>query len=314
MWPDNKKFAFTIIDDTDNSTLENAPIIYDYLIQKKLYTTKSVWVRPGLDDYIYSLVDGDTLANKNYFNWVKEIQSKGVEICLHSMSWSSSKRTEIISGFDFFEKNFGESKILIQHNDIKENESIYWGSKRLVFPFNVIFDFFAWVNPKGVSSKIYQGEIESSVYFWGDICKKKIKYVRNLVFPEINLFRITNKIVHKRNSTKYVNNWFLSSEAPDVESFVSLLNKANIDRLEFENGICIIYTHFGNGFVKNGILDDRFATVIDYISSKDGWYVPASEILDYLERKDTKIFTLKYYEEFMLSFRWLIWKIFHGTS
>ena len=218
------------------------------------------------------------------------------------------------SSNDFFEENFGESKILIQHNDIKENESIYWGSKRLVFPFNVIFDFFAWVNPKGVSSKIYQGEIETSVYFWGDICKKKIKYVRNLVFPEINLFRITNKIVHKRNSTKYVNNWFLSSEAPDVESFVSLLNKANIDRLEFENGICIIYTHFGNGFVKNGILDDRFTTVIDYISSKDGWYVPASEILDYLERKDTKIFTLKYFEEFMLSFRWLIWKIFHGTS
>ena len=30
-WPNGKKFAFTVIDDTDNSTMENAPIIYDFL-------------------------------------------------------------------------------------------------------------------------------------------------------------------------------------------------------------------------------------------------------------------------------------------
>jgi hypothetical protein len=314
MWPDNKKFAFTIIDDTDNSTLENAPLIYDYLISNKVFTTKSVWVRPGLSDEIYSYVDGETLENTNYFNWVKEIQIKGVEICLHSMSWSSSTREQIISGFSFFEENFGNSKILIQHNDIKVNESIYWGSKRLVFPLNLIFDCVSWFNPKGVNSNIYQGEIEKSIYFWGDICKKKIKYIRNFVFPEINLFNVTRKIFHRRKSTKFVNNWFISTEAPDIESFVKMLTYENIDKLENQNGLCIIYTHFGNGFVKNGILDERFKNVINYLSNKNGWYVPASEILDYLETKNKNNSMLTYYEEILLSTKWLLWKIFHGTS
>ena len=34
-WPNNKKFCFTIIDDTDNSYLNNAPVIYEYLSKKK---------------------------------------------------------------------------------------------------------------------------------------------------------------------------------------------------------------------------------------------------------------------------------------
>lgn len=314
MWPHNKKFAFTVIDDTDNSTLDNAPIIYDYLISKGIYTTKSVWVRNGEEGNVYSSVNGDTLSNHLYFNWVKDIQSKGIEICLHSMSWSSSKREDVLEGFDFFEKNIGKSQVLVQHNDIKENESIYWGSKRLVFPLNIFFEIMAYFNPKGVHSNIYQGEIESSMYFWGDICKEKVRYVRNFVFPEINLFRITKKILHVRKSTKYVNRWFLSSEAPDIESFVKLLSKENIDRLESENGICIIYTHFGNGFVKDGVLDDRFKNAIDYLSSKNGWFVPASDIFKHLEKDKSIDLRLNYYEEFFLGFRWLFWKLFRGTS
>ena len=46
-WPNNKKFAFTVIDDTDCSTLSNAPIVYKYLSQLGLKTTKSVWIFDG---------------------------------------------------------------------------------------------------------------------------------------------------------------------------------------------------------------------------------------------------------------------------
>ena len=313
MWPNNKKFAFTIIDDTDNSTLDNAPLIYDYLIQNKIFTTKSVWVKDGIDSEDYVSVNGETLSNIKYFDWVKKIKSLGVEICLHSMSWSSSTREEIISGFNFFEAEFGKSKVLIQHNDIKDNESIYWGSKRLAFPLNIIFELFSYFNPKGVKSNIYQGENESSPFFWGDICKEKVDYIRNFVFPEINLFKVTPHILHKRASTKYVNNWFISTEAPDIESFTKLLSVENINKLEIENGVCIIYTHFGNGFVRDGILDERFKSIIRYLATKDGWYVPASELLAHIQNNN-KIATLSYFQEFYLSFKWLIWKLFHGTS
>lgn len=46
-WPDGKSFALTIIDDTDKSTLENTPLVYDYLYLRGILTTKSVWVRNG---------------------------------------------------------------------------------------------------------------------------------------------------------------------------------------------------------------------------------------------------------------------------
>ena len=47
--PENKKFAFTIIDDTDDAFCNNIVPIYDILYENKLKTTKTVWVYPPRD-------------------------------------------------------------------------------------------------------------------------------------------------------------------------------------------------------------------------------------------------------------------------
>jgi len=312
-WPNNRDFAFTIIDDTDNSNLENAPLVYDYLKQKKIFTTKSVWTKDGENIKKYNSVNGETLANEKYLNWVKNLEKNSFEICLHSSSWSRSTREEIIKSFEFFENYFGKSSTLIQHNDSRDCESIYWGKKRLVFPINLIFEIIMYITPGGLKSNIYQGEIESSPYFWGDICKEKVDFIRNLTFNEINLFNITKSVLHKRKGTKYVNHWFISSEAPNHDSFVNILSKENLDLLEKQNGLCIIYTHFGNKFVANGKLKESFKDVIDDLSKRNGWFVPANNIFKYLQEKHM-VKTLSYFEELKLSYRWLLWKIFHGTS
>ena len=213
-----------------------------------------------------------------------------------------------------FESHFGRSKTLVQHNDIKDCESIYWGSKRFIEPLSWIFQALSYINPRGVNSKSYQGENEESVYFWGDICQKKIDYIRSLTFPEVNLFAITEDILHKRKKTEYVNSWFISSEAPDLSSFVEMLSKENLDKLETENGLCIIYTHFGSGFVNKGLLAESFKDVIDDLSQRDGWFVPADQILEYVSAKQGGIKTLNYAQEFKLSGKWLLWKMVHGTS
>ena len=44
-WPDNKKFAFTIFDDTDGSNLNDNRLVYDYLNELGFKTTKSVWMQ-----------------------------------------------------------------------------------------------------------------------------------------------------------------------------------------------------------------------------------------------------------------------------
>ena len=46
-WPDGKAFAFSVFDDTDLSTLENAPAVYRLLRDLGFRTTKSVWPLRG---------------------------------------------------------------------------------------------------------------------------------------------------------------------------------------------------------------------------------------------------------------------------
>ena len=48
-WPSNKKFAFTIVDDTDNATVENIKPVYDLLHKLSICSTKTIWVYPPRD-------------------------------------------------------------------------------------------------------------------------------------------------------------------------------------------------------------------------------------------------------------------------
>ncbi len=50
-WPDKKNFAFTIVDDTDNGTVENTKPVYDFLYEQGIITTKTVWVYPSRDKF-----------------------------------------------------------------------------------------------------------------------------------------------------------------------------------------------------------------------------------------------------------------------
>lgn len=315
IWPDGKKFAFTIVDDTDKTTLENGPVVYDFLNSIGIRSTKTVWIYNGevRDDNIDII--GDTCENPGYLQWVQSLQKKGFEIALHNMSWSNSKRERIINGMELFRNYFGNyPKILIQHNDTIENESIYWGRQRLSFPINLFFDVLTLIKPKSLKSNIYKGINKSSPFFWGDICKEKIKYVRNFIFSDINTIKVCPSMPYHDASKPYVNKWFASTEAPDVNSFNKVLSKDNIDRLEKENGCCIIYTHFGKNFVKDKTLNSDFVNNMKELVKRNGWFTPASEILDYIEAYN-KTKNISRYSRFVLEAKWLSHKIkVGGTS
>ena len=126
VWPGNKKFAFTILDDTDCSTLKNAPLVYDFLYECGLRTTKSVWMFEGEIREDNKKIVGTTCQNEEYLNWVLDLQSRGFEIAYHSTSFSGSKRNRVIDGLHSFKKYFGDyPRVLAQHNDTQKNESIY---------------------------------------------------------------------------------------------------------------------------------------------------------------------------------------------
>lgn len=117
-----------------------------------------------------------------------------------------------------------------------------------------------------------------------------------------------------RDETKpYVNYWFASSEGNNVKMFNKCISDENQDQLELEGGACIMYTHFADGFCKNGELSEKFKKQIKRLSKKNGWFVPVSTILDYLKTKnETQIINSKQRAD--LEWRWLLDKLFLGTT
>jgi len=276
-FPNNKKFAFTIIDDTDNAFCDNIKPIYDFLNEKKIIITKTIWVYPPRD-IPYS--KGDSLQNIKYLDFVKDILKKGYEIGLHNVGSGDYKRPEIIKGINEFNEKLGfYPKLHVNHSYNKDN--IYSGSKRFGFPLNYL------VKKLYSNYSTFFGDDPNSEYFWGDLHKKHIKYARNLEIDDINtLKKIPYMPYRDKKFDEYANYWYGSTFAPNQLMFNHIVSKKSIDRLENENGVCILYTHLGY-FMKKGKIDPGFIKMIDYISSKNtGWYVPVGQILDFLnERK-----------------------------
>ena len=167
---------------------------------------------------------------------------------------------------------------------------------------------------KGVNRDIYYGDLRNTPYFWGDVCKERIKYVRNFVYPDINTLKMCPMMPYYDPQRPYVNFWFASTEAPDVASLNACLSDENQHRLENEGGACIIYTHFGKGFVRDGELNSEFKELIARLSERDGWFIPVSELLDYLLEKRKGNNTISRSERNILERMWIKHKLRIGTS
>ena len=279
-FPNNKNFVFTIIDDTDDTFLENIKPVYDILYENNIITTKTVWVYPPRDK---DESKGDCLQNKGYLEFVKDLSIKGYEIGLHNVGSGGYNRKEIIEGLKEFKEKLGfYPNIHINHSYNKDN--IYSGSKRFSFPLNYVV--------KKLYSKYddFEGDIPGSAYFWGDLHKKHIKYARNLEIDDLNTLKRFPYMPYKdKQYEKYSNYWFASTFAPNQWLFNKKVTKNSIDRLEKENGVCILYTHLGY-YTQKGEVDRGFTEMIKYIGAKkSGWFVPVSTLLDYLLKNNSNI-------------------------
>src|SRR5262249_1229507 len=138
-FPNNKNFAFSIFDDTDNSTVERIGPVYRLLRELGFRTTKSVWPLAGA---LGARFGGSTLQDRYYLRWIEDLSREGFEIGLHNVRSGSAPRETIERGFEEFRIRLGEyPRVHANHSDNCEN--IYWGSWRLSRPFSRLAYKFA---------------------------------------------------------------------------------------------------------------------------------------------------------------------------
>lgn len=304
-WPDGKRFAFTIVDDTDGSTVDNVGPIYDLLFDCGILTTKTVWPLSFRREPRYG---GGTLEDSEYSAWVLRLRDQGFEIASHGATDHSSPRTDTERALDHFRDVIGHyPRLHVNHRG--QAEGIYWGEMRLDGAPRLAYRL---VNAILRRDARYFGHVESSPYFWGDLCRDRITYVRNYTFSEIDTLRQNPVMPYHDPRRPYVRYWFSASEAPDGEFFCRLLDERNQDRLAAEGGACIVYTHFAYGFMEDGRPTRRFAELVRRLAGLPGWFVPASTLLDFLREQPGWRDVPDRRELARLQRRWLVHKLRRG--
>ncbi len=302
-WPDDKDFAFTIFDDTDLSTTENVSGVYSLLAEFGIRSTKSVWPISGKRP---AKIGGATCADRDYLQWVLHLKNLGFEVALHNASYSTSSREETIEGLSRFRELFGHDPCSFA-NHVQCDENIYWGKYRLSGLNATCYNLLQRGRHEG------RGHIEGDPLFWGDLCKSRIKYVRNFVFSDINTLAACPFMPYFDPARPFVNYWFASSAGPTLESFNACVTEKNQDFLEKQGGACIMYTHFAKGFCHEGKVDTKFAELMRRLSGKNGWFVPVCELLNYLlSLNGGHVINDK--ERSQLEHRWILDKVKRGVA
>jgi hypothetical protein len=305
VWPDGKSFAFTIFDDTDLATVENVAPVYELLDRLGLRTTKSVWPVKGEGTPPLS---GATSEDPKYLAWTLELQRRGFEIGYHGATFVTSPRTRVVEAIERFHTLYGHyPRSMSNHAGCEE--SIYWGPDRLSGANRVAYNVLTGFRRTGV----FRGHWQGDPLFWGDICRDRIRYVRNFQYSAINTLAACPMMPYHDRDRPFVRGWFASSEGARIDAFNRCLSEANQDRLEAEHGACIMYTHFAAGFCVEGRLDTRFEVLMERLARKNGWFVPVSTLLDFLQEQHGESI-ISAAERGRLERRWLLSKLRIGYS
>jgi hypothetical protein len=296
-FPGGKQFAFSVFDDTDVATLEYIRPIYELLDRLGFRTTKSVWPLPyqGPSDYQGS----DTLDDPEYASYVRHLQERGFEIAFHGARMESSERAEIRAAFEVYKQKLGQYPATYAAHGLN-CDNLYWGVDR--FRFRLWRCLYAALS--GRRERPAEGQRTESPFYWADLAERHLRYVRSFTYDDLNLWNVTAAVPYRTAGTPGVRAFFPSAFADNVEEFIELLSPARQARLERERGLCIVSTHFGKGFLRDGRVHPDVIELLTRLSQRPGWFQPVSTVLDYLVGAQGGIVLLEGYRLFRLEGLW----------
>ena len=236
VWPPYPyKAGFCVTDDTDAATFEQVKAVYDFLMSKGFRTTKTVWPftpidKCGIPPLPNSTLRGVTLEDKRYLDYCKVLHDRGFEICLHGASAGNNTRQRTRDAFDFLARNLPGSDTFICH--AKNADNIYWEHKIVSLPL------------LGRLLKLYSkhtcsGEIESSPYFWGDLCREKVNQIRLFRTRCTNTLQRNPSMPYFDRRKPYVNGWFSATK----RRLADCADPRVLDRLKRDYGLTVLYQY-----------------------------------------------------------------------
>ena len=275
-FPDGRRFAFTVLDDTDMATVENVRPIYRLFEQLGMRTTKTVWPL-GCPEGSIDFAGSETLEDDEYREFVIDLQRRGFEITWHGPTMESSRRDRIERALALYHQALGAyPRIHVNHALNRDN--VYWGPARVDSPLlRRLFTRLA-----GAPADHYQGHVEGSPHWWGDLCAEHVEYVRNLTFNTVNTASVNPTMPYRDPRRPIGRWWFSASDAEDGPEFNDLLHPDNQDRLEREGGVCIVATHLGKGFCQDGEVHPVTRERLEMLARRDGWFPTLGELLDWM--------------------------------
>jgi hypothetical protein len=306
-WPDGKQFAFSVFDDTDLSVPGNFEAVYELLGSLGMRTTKSVWPATGTDLQQRGM-HGSTCDDSEYLKTVLQLQQSGFEIAYHNSYFEGLPRQRIDEALEHFKTLFGAYPSSMA-NHAESSEGIYWGHERVSGMARLLYR----AGLRRFGANPHQGHLPGSRYFWGDLCQRRIRYVRNFVFGDIDTLAACPLMPYYDPLRPFVQAWFAASNGQILSSCLQLLTERNQDQLEASGGACIVYTHLGSGFQERQVVDKRFAELMRRIARKNGWFVPVSTLLDHI-RAQRGLPTLNSAQRHALEWRWLGHKLVAGRT
>ena len=273
-FPNGARFAFTVLDDTDDATVANVKPVYDLLADLGMRVTKTVWpFRHEGPSHFWSC---QTLEDPDYLEFVVDLQRKGFEITWHCASYESSRRERTLAALAKLDELFAVSP-RVHANHANNQENLYWGPDRV--------DYRWLVRLLGSFMQGSQGHVAGSPFWWGDACREHVRYGRNLTFNRLNIASVNPSMPYQDPRRPLVPLWFSATDAESVEEFNQLTASPNQDRLENEGGFSIVATHFGKQFVRDGVLNHETKRNLAELAARPGWFPTVGELLDWLAQQ-----------------------------
>ncbi|NLL15012.1 MAG: hypothetical protein GX267_16540 [Fibrobacter sp.] len=289
--PGSYMAAVSITDDPDDSSFPKLKAVYDFLMETDFPVTRAMWVYPKTEYSGTPPIKNDPTApllnDPECLQYCKKLHSKGFEICLHGASSGNNDRKRTLDALNFLEEHFEPSPIFICHS--KNAENLYWDANTANSPVEkMLLQLYT-------KNRCF-GEIPDSRYFWGDICREKINYIRLYRTRSLNTLAFNPSMPYHDFSKPFVNYWFSATKG----YIPKLLSEKNLDELCSENGAGILYQYMHKYVNDDLAIPKQLREAMERVAA-DGRILkkPASFILNRLKAFQN-VLTVKHLEHIYL--------------